>query len=143
MVVRMALVLARGGAPTIDDGVRGLKHAFSVMLGELVLMLVVVVGGAALIVPGVVAYVALSMFAWFAVDEELDAFNALRAAWIATDGHRGKLAAFAALSTVFLAFGVLLLGVGLLYTWPLVWVAQAIVYVRITGRTTPPTSSSA
>jgi hypothetical protein len=134
---RIALVAARGQRPEFGLLFSG-GDRFLAMLGTLWLsFLIVAFGYALLVVPGIILGLGLSMSLMFVVDQNLGPVDALKASWGAMQGHKLHLLLFGLVAFAMVVAGELACGVGLLAVIPILWVAHAIIYLRLTGRGAP------
>lgn len=136
--IRIWLAAARGGEPTFEMLLSGSDRLLP-MLGVTFLYYLAVLGGTlALVVPGIILGVGLYFSLFFIADTNMGVMEALKASWEASSGQRGKmlLAALASLGLVLL--GTLACLVGLLVAVPVSFIAAAVVYTRISGRTGAP-----
>jgi lipoprotein-releasing system permease protein len=71
---------------------------------------------------------------FYVVDGDAGIFAALRQSWRATRGHKGMLWVFGLCSIPILIMGLALLGVGVAAAEPMIEIALAFIYVRVSGR---------
>jgi uncharacterized membrane protein len=134
---RIALAAARGQRPEFALLFSG-GSRFLAMFGTFwLLALTLGIGYALLVVPGVILGLGLYMAVLFVVDQNMGPIDAMKASWNATQGYKGRLFLFA-----LLAFGMILAGyvacfVGVFAVIPILSVASAIIYLRLTGRGAP------
>jgi hypothetical protein len=130
---RIALAAARGHRAEFGLLFSG-SDRFLAMLGTIGLLFVILAFGfTLLIVPGILLALGLFLSAMFVVDQNLGPVDALKASWAATAGHKIHLFLFG-----LVAFGISLGGymacfVGILAVIPLLSVAHAIIYLRLSG----------
>ncbi|RPF28784.1 hypothetical protein [Georgenia muralis] len=103
------------------------------LLAAVLLSLAMFVGILLLVIPGLIIGVLGMFYLHFAIDRRLSAVDALRASFVLVKDNLGTAVLFilAALGVVIL--GALALVVGLLVAFPLVVIASAFVYRRLTG----------
>jgi hypothetical protein len=80
--------------------------------------------------------IGLLLAPYYVIDADMGGGEALRASWNATSGSRWKLFAFFLLMALVVFSGLVACCVGWLVTTPICFVAEAIVFVRMTGRGT-------
>jgi hypothetical protein len=86
-------------------------------------------GLCALVVPGIVIAVGLSLTFYAMVDQDLGPFEALSESWRLTDGHKATLFALSiALTLLAVLASCLTLGLGLFVLVPLLTLAQGVMY---------------
>jgi hypothetical protein len=130
---RMYLSGARGRAPEFAHVFSGGPRFWS-MLGAMFLHFVmIVIGFALLIVPGVILSLGLMLYPYYVVDKGMGAVDALKASWEATMGQKGKLFVLGLYSFGVMIIGLLACCIGTMPALAVISVAQAIVYVRLTG----------
>jgi uncharacterized membrane protein len=86
------------------------------------------------IVPFVILALALGFAQFYVIDANMGPIEAMRASWEVTKGHRMQLFALALLSFAVLLAGLALCCVGVLASAPIVYLAWAIAFTRISGR---------
>lgn len=136
--IRIWLAAARGGEPTFGMLLSGADRLLP-MLGVMFLYYAAVgIGTLAFIVPGIILSVGLYFSMFYVADTNMGAIEALKASWEASSGQRMKmfLAGLAAMGL--LMAGALACLVGLLVAAPVSFIAAAVVYTRISGRTGAP-----
>ena len=127
--------VARGKEARFGDLFGGFARTPS-MLGMILLMtmtMAISVGFVCLIVPGIILTAGFSVAQYFVVDAEMGPMRALSASWEVTKGHRLALFGFGLAATLVMTIGAFACGFGMLLTYPIVYVALAIVYLRISG----------
>lgn len=90
------------------------------------------------VVPGIVIALSTCLYMFFVVEGD-GTINALKASFSVTSDQKAALFVFFILVILLNLAGALALGVGLLVTTPVSFLALATVYVRVTGRQTPGT----
>jgi uncharacterized membrane protein len=104
------------------------------MLGAMFLQIVLItLGFALLLVPGVILSLGLMLTPYYVVDRGMGPVEAMKASWATTMGEKGKLFVLA-----LYWFGVSLLGllaccIGSLPAMAVISISQAIVFCRLTG----------
>jgi hypothetical protein len=133
-LTRVHLKAARGERPEIGDLFRG-GSRFRAMLGMNILANIGIAFGILLfIVPGIVFAIGLQLADLFIVDAEMGPVAAMGASWNVTKGHRLPLFGFDLLAVLLMATGALACGIGAIVALSVVRIAEAIIYLRITGR---------
>lgn len=131
--VRMYLSAARGRAPEFAHVFSGGPRFFAMLGAMVVHSLMIIIGFALLIVPGVILSLGLLLYPYYVVDRGMGPIEALRASWDATTGQKGKLFVLGIYSVGVIIVGLVACCIGMVPALAVVSVAQAIVYVRITG----------
>ncbi len=127
---RVSLEAVRGRRPSLGLLFAGIDVLFPAMAAALLTMFLVTVGTIALVVPGIVAALALSFAPLLVADRRADGFEAIAASLRLSRGVRGQLLALGILSCLVLLGGALLLGVGFFAAYPITTLALAHAYVR-------------
>jgi uncharacterized membrane protein len=134
---RISLSAARGERPEFALLFSG-GSRFLAMFGTFwLLALTVGLGYALLIVPGVILALGLYMSMLFVVDQNMGPIDAMKASWSATQGYKGRLFVFGLLAFVMLIAGYIACFVGVFVVVPILSVASAIIYLRLSGRGAP------
>lgn len=132
-LIRLYLAAIRGAPVDFADSFGGADRALPLLAARLLMALIVFVGLLLLLVPGVIAALALMLAPYYVVDRRLGPLAALAASMRATEGQRGDLFLLSlALGGIVLA-GVVACCVGLVVAAPVAALAQALVYARISG----------
>jgi hypothetical protein len=135
---RIALAAARGQRPDFGLLFSG-GDRFLPMLGAFwLLILAIGAGYILLVVPGVILALGLYMSVLFVIDQNMGPIDAMKASWNATQGYKARLFVFG-----LVAFGMVIAGyiacfVGVFAVIPILSVASAIIYLRLSGRGAPP-----
>ncbi len=133
-LIKIWLTAARGGSPSFGDMFSNMGR-FPAILGTMFLLIVgMYVGMIFLVVPGVIFGLGCGLAQYFVVDKEMGPIAALKASWDATNGHKGKLFLMGLLSVGILILGCVACYVGMFVALPLISLAYAIVYLRLTGQ---------
>jgi uncharacterized membrane protein len=134
---RIALGAARGQRPELGLLFSG-GDRFLAMLGVFWLVfLAIALGYALLVVPGIILGLGLFMSFMFVVDQNLGPIDALKASWAATRGHKMHLFLFGLVALAMVLGGYIACFVGVLAVIPILSVAHAIIYLRLSGRGAP------
>lgn len=112
---------------------------FKFLLGYVLYTLLAVIGFILLIVPGLYFAIKYQFVQYLIVDKNMDVIEAFKESSKMTNGHKWNLLLLALLYVAIVILGVMALGVGLLVALPIVMVAQAYVYRRLS--TNPVTRS--
>lgn len=133
-LIKIWLGAARGGAPQFGDLFSSMGR-FPAMLATMFLMILgIYLGMILLIVPGVILALGLGLAQYFVVDKNMGPIDAMKASWAATDGHKAKLFLLGLISVGILLLGCVACYIGMFVALPLVSLAYAIVYLRLTGQ---------
>jgi hypothetical protein len=139
-LLRIFLTVARGGRPELGTLVGG-GDRYLPLLGATVLMtLAIMVGYVFLIVPGIIVALGLSMTQFLCVDAGTGAVESLKRSWEVTRGHKGKLFLFGLAATGLMLVGLAACCIGMYAAMPVIYVAFAIVYMRLSGYQASPRS---
>lgn len=125
------LAIARGEQPPFEEIFSGFHQFVRAMAIGLLVALAVGIGTVLLVIPGIIAGVGLSMAYYVALDRpDLEAPEVLKASWelVWKGGHFWKVFGFGLLAFLLTLLGLLCLGVGVLFTTPMILVGQAMLY---------------
>lgn len=110
-------------------------HLFpSYLLGKVLYLLGMFIGLLLLIVPGIIFALKFNLWPFYVLDRSKGGVEALKSSSLATEGAKWDLFLFWVLAILINALGVLLLGIGILVTWPLTLIAWAKIYVKLTSQ---------
>jgi len=137
----LALRVAKGEPYRFGDIFGGAPFFLSVLLTQLLTAIAVGIGCVFLIVPGVILGLGLMMTMPAIVDRKLGPIEAMQESWRITTGHKGALFLFLLLALVLMIAGLCACGVGMFVAAPIVQIAMAFIYLRLTGQQTAPVQS--
>lgn len=106
---------------------------FKFLLGYVLYILLVVIGFILLIVPGLYFAIKYQFVQYLIVDKKMDVIEAFKESSKMTNGHKWNLLLLVLLYVAIVILGVMALGVGLLVAIPIVMVAQAYVYKKLSS----------
>lgn len=135
--IRAALKTVRGETPSFGDFFSG-PSFLNYLATSFLTTVVVVVGVLCLIVPGVIASLGLFNAPFYCIDRKMGPIEAMKASWESTDGQKGDVFVFYLLQVVISLVGVAACCVGLFAVGPIVMLAHAIVYMKMSGAGAPP-----
>ncbi len=134
-MIRMFLKGVRGETPSFGDIFSGGNRVVPMFVAVLLMSLIVGIGYCLLFVPGIILALGLNMTFFYVVDQNMGAVDALKASWAATDGQKLNLFLFGLVSFLVILAGELACGVGVLVAAPVVTLAHAMIYLRLSGKT--------
>lgn len=131
------LAQVRNQSPEVRDifsGFKGFK-IFGKSIGAFFLFgLLVALGLLFFIIPGYFLFFAFSLTFFFVLDKGMGPWEAMKASFDATNGYRWRIMIISVLCGLINILGVLCLGIGILVTAPIQFLAMASLYERITAR---------
>jgi uncharacterized membrane protein len=133
-IMVFCLNVARGRPYVFGDVFTGAPYFVSALIAHIVVTIAIVVGMLFLIVPGVILAVGLSMTMPLIVDRRLGPMEAITESWRITTGHKMNLFIFGLLALGVLIVGLCACGIGFFLALPLIFIAQAYIYLRLTGQ---------
>ncbi len=107
------------------------------ILAEILTAVVVAVGLIFLIVPGVIAAIGFFFVQYIVIDKKLGPVDALKDSWRLAKGHKWNLFLFAVLIILVNIAGLIALGIGLLVSVPVSFLATVYVYKWLDRQDTP------
>jgi uncharacterized membrane protein len=111
------------------------RGCFWRFVGTLILQMLIVLGGLILlIVPGIIWGIKFSQATYFVIDKGMRPIEALKASARTTYGVKWKLLGFWIVCMAIMMAGMLCLLVGIFAAWPVVMVAQAMVYRQLAAQ---------
>jgi hypothetical protein len=129
---------ARAEEPSISDVLSGGRYFLPILGLTLLSNVAIGLGIVALIVPGIVIALGFQLANFFVVDAEMGPVASMTASWHVTKGHRLALFGFNIAAVLLVLVGALALGVGAIVAISVTGIAEAIIYLRISGRAGPP-----
>ena len=130
------LSYARRGSFSFSDLSRAftLKRFCFFALAALLYCLAIIGGMLLLIIPGFIFMTALYMFKYVALEKEVSVIESLKMSLRITKGYRGKIFGFFLASILVILLGLICVVVGVLFAAPLVLIADALVYKKLSSR---------
>jgi len=99
---------------------------------------IVAVAAVVFLVPGVIVGLGLTNAPFFVIDQNLGSTASLKASWESTKGQKGHLLVLALAEVGVMILGVVACCIGVFAAVPVMLLARAIVYMRMTGTAPPP-----
>jgi hypothetical protein len=131
--IRIALTAARGQAPQFMDIFGGFDRFLSLIAILFITLIPETLGFMLLVVPGMILFLGFSLSSFYCVDANLGPIASLRESWRATRGHRFPIFVFLCAAISIYMLGMLACCVGTFLAIGLIYVAWAIVYIRLSG----------
>ncbi len=132
--LRVALSAARQEPVDFAQFFSGGDRMVALLIANFLVSLGTAFGIILLIVPGVVLAAGWSLASFLVVDAEESPIEAMKASWELTQGHKMKIFLFGLASFLLFILGACACYIGMFAAIPVVVVAFAEVYRRITGR---------
>jgi hypothetical protein len=136
-ILKIYLAAARGQVPEFGDAFKAFDRVVPLFFGFLVAGLAYLVGFVLLIVPGIVLAIGCLFFPFYVVDQGAGPVEALKKSWAATSGHKMQLFLFGLVAGCIVIVGYLACLVGVAVAYPVVTLAAAIIYTRLSGTMGP------
>ena len=108
---------------------------FKFLLGYVLYIILVVIGFILLVVPGIYLAIKYQFVQYLIVDKDMDVIEAFKESGRLTDGYKWNLLLFAIVLLVVVMIGAMVFLVGLLVAIPIVLVAVAYVYKKLSSDT--------
>ncbi len=123
---------ARGETPDVNDIFKIRENYINIVLAKLVTMVIIGIGFAALIVPGIYFACRLVFVPYLVVERNMAVTPALRESWELSRGRAGTVFLMGLTTIPIFLLGLLLCGVGVLFA--MVWISAtfASLYVHVT-----------
>ena len=132
-MTRIVLDAARGKAPELGTLFAGGDRFLPLFLVNLLFGLAIVLGLVFLIVPGVIIGIRYSLAPFYVVDAGMGPIEAMKASWSATRDQKGEIFVLGIAAVGLSLLGILMCCVGLLATSPILYVAMAVAFIRMSG----------
>jgi hypothetical protein len=133
-MTKMYVTAARGQTPEFGDIFSGGPRFLPMLGATLLAFLAVMLGYVLLIIPGVILAIGLCLTHFYVVDAELGPIDAMSASWNATRGHKLQLFLFGLVAFCVGTLGFMACCLGFYVALPLIMVALATIYLRLSGR---------
>jgi hypothetical protein len=133
-LIRVFVAAARGGQPNIGDLFSGGGKMFHILATQFLMGFAILLGFICFIIPGFILELGLAYSNYFVADANLGPIEAMKASWAATNGSKGKLFLFGFVAFFIFIGGMIACCIGILPAAAIVALAQAMIYVRISGR---------
>lgn len=132
--IKIVLKVAAGTKTTLSEFFNlTLNQFLDYIVVSLIYFVIVAAGLLLLVVPGIIWMLKYQFAVYLVVDKKMQPLAAIKRSAEITAGHKGSLFILWLLSLVIVVIGALLFGVGLLLAAPLVMLAQAYAYRRLTA----------
>lgn len=125
----------------IDNEHTEVTHLFNNMdvflsyfVATVIYMLLVFGGLILLVIPGIFAGIRLQFYTYYILEEQMNAFDALRASFEDTQGLTLQLFLFGLAAIVLNLAGMFFLGIGFMFTYPVTMMATAVIYRGLRGK---------
>lgn len=132
-MVKIWCAAARGQTPQFGDMFAGGSRFLPLLAVLLLTIFGVLLGYVLLIVPGIILGLGLAFAQFYVVDQNMGPIDALKASWEATKGHKGNIFLFGLVAVLIGVAGYAACCVGVFAAIPLIMVAWATIYTRISG----------
>jgi hypothetical protein len=132
-LTRIWLGSARGKSPSFGLLFTGGDRFIALFAMQLLMGIILILGFVALIVPGIILGLGLSLAQFYVVDVKMGPISAMKASWNATKGYKGDLFLLGLAGAGLGLLGMLMCLVGLFATVPIYFVATAAAYTRMSG----------
>ena len=133
-VIVICLKFVDGKKPVIADIYQHYPLLLNYFLGSLLYGLVVIAGLILLIVPGIIWGIKYQYTTYLIVDKGMSPLDAYKKSGKITQGHKMKLFYLGIAFIAITLAGMLVFGIGLIVAWPIVSLAGAYVYRKLSPK---------
>lgn len=119
--------------PKIEDLWQHYRFFLNYFLGSLLYGLIVLVGLILLVVPGVIWAIKFHFYEYFIVDKKMGPLEALSASGKITKGNKWNLFLLGLIFFGLAILGLIAFGIGLFIVWPVIMIANAYVYRKLSS----------
>jgi uncharacterized membrane protein len=134
-VIKISLKFTKEEKPTFKDLFNNFSLFFNYLAGGILYFLIVLAGFILLIIPGIIWSIRYQFFPYFIIDKTSGPVEALKQSSKLTNGAKWDILGFNILIGLVTLAGGLCLVVGLFATYPVVWIASALVYRQLLQQT--------
>lgn len=138
-----AIKVAGGESYEFGDIFKGGPFFLSILLANILMGFAVMFGLLLLIVPGIILGLGFSLTIPLIVDREMGTIDAMKESWRLTTGQKLPIFLWGLLAIVLFLLGLLACCVGVVLVGPILQVAFAFIYLRISGQRTADLSAVA
>lgn len=132
--IHILVKVSRGEVISTNDLFAKNGHFWKYLLASILYTLIIFAGIILFIVPGMIWALKYSMVIYLIIDKDMGVMDAFKESSKMTKGSKGTILiygwGFALLNLV----GMLALGLGLLVTMPITWIANGLIYVHLSKR---------
>lgn len=101
-------------------------------LAQIIVGFLTMIGIILLIIPGIFVAARLYLYKYFVVDQDMTSIEAISASWELTKGHVWEIIGIKILSFGLFILGLIPIGIGLLWVIPMISLAEARLYKKLT-----------
>lgn len=136
---KIMLLLVQDEFARVSDMFNNFKIFLSYFVASFLYGIGVTIGIFLLILPGIFVAIRFQFFPYFILEEEISSFSALKKSYYLTENLTFELFLFGLAVVILNIVGVLLFGVGIVFTYPLTTMATAVIYKSLVeeGQTVP------
>ena len=130
-VIKITLKFCDQEQPTYRDLFSAYRLLLNYIVGSIVYGIIVAIGFVFLIIPGIYLAVKYQFYEYLIVDKGMGPIEAIKRSGVLTEGVKQNLVLFWLALVGINILGMIALGVGLIATVPVSWLANAYVYRRL------------
>lgn len=130
-IINISLKVAKEQKPTAADFFTALPRFFSYLGAYIIFGLIILAGLILLIFPALIFAMHYFLYGYLVVDKGEGPFQSLKDSSRLIYGYKWKLFRFTLVALLLNILGAACLGIGLLITLPVTWVASARIYVQL------------
>lgn len=127
-LTKMALKQIDGQAISIGEMFSGGPYFLQVLLAYIVFYIIGGIGFLLCCIPGIIFACGMMFMTPLIVDKQMDAITAMKTSWETLKPHLGATVLFAIVCGLASMLGVIACGIGIIFTYPLLFIGPAIVY---------------
>lgn len=130
-MVNISLKVYKGETPEFRDIFTGSRFFWRFLLADILYGLMVTIGLALCVIPGLYFGIKYHFFGYIIVEQDMGVLDALKKSWQITNGAWWDLFVLFILLWLIALAGVVLCGIGLLFAWPIIFMAVVYAYKRV------------
>lgn len=139
-IFNITLGLNKGEDKSFDSLYVSIPLIINYIFGDIIRILIIIVGLILFIVPGIIAAIALQFFPYFILEEELGPIEALKKSYELTKGAKPAVFVFNLVAALVAIIGLLACVVGLFVALPVTYLATAAVYLQLKPQMVEPSN---
>ena len=132
------LKAARGEKPEVKELTKVLENYWNIIIATILFGVIVFIGFILFIIPGIYFLCKLAFVRYLVIDEKMEALTAIQESWKMTNGHALTIFVMGLLAIPIFIAGILLFGIGVIFSTMWVEAAFASLYHAASSRVKSP-----
>lgn len=125
---KIMFYLIDGRTVSVSDLINNGRILLSYISAWFLFSIAVMIGSFFFIIPGIYLAIRLQFYPYYIIEYDIPFWEALQKSWYLSEGHFFDLFVFGVCFVVLNFIGAFLLGIGMIFTYPITMMAQAVVF---------------